>query len=121
MSSCSATKMWASTWDYEVSWYLKRPTTAPEGGHLMARSVEEARTELATALSHVDVLATGWAQVVDLAERAIDRYLGDALSIITQLTVTPAIGSVRVASILPPECVELEAVIARADELALIP
>ncbi len=73
----SATEMYEASWQYEASWYVKRPNTSPQAGQFLAPTIEEARADLITVLSNVDVLATGWVHLIDQVEdRVIASYLG---------------------------------------------
>lgn len=91
MTLLCATDLFAASWDYEASWYLKRPGEAPHAGHFLARSIEDARSGLSTALSQVDALTTGWAHIQDqIEDRIIAQYLGSPIDMIAEITGTHA-------------------------------
>ena len=89
MNQASATEMYAASWDYETCWYLKRSGEAPEAGHFLARTIEEAREQLAAVMDSIDALTTGWAHIIDQVEnRVLARYLGSPAQIVGEVTGT---------------------------------
>ncbi len=91
MALFSAADLFAASWDYQASWYLKRPGEAPHAGHFLARSIEDARDGLSTALSQVDAVTAGWAHIQDqIEDRVIAQYLGSPADMVAEITGTHA-------------------------------